>query len=138
MKKQLNLLNWKKGHCLWPLGKSYDYIRLTKDNRLIIGGEDSKINLDSKRSKKHFLRLKNFLLNVFPQLKNIKIDYEWKGTITYTKKEFPEIGKKGNIFYAFACSGHGLLTGFYAGKILAHLTLGKIDKEIKILINRKW
>lgn len=141
-KKQLNSIVWKKGHCIWQLDKTYDYdnyydyIRLTKDKRIIVGGEDSKINLDSKRIKLHYKRLKKFLLELFPQLKDIKIDYEWSGTLHYTKKDFPEIGRKGNIFYAFAYGGHGLLVGFYAGKILAHWILGKPEKESKILIGK--
>lgn len=125
-KDQRALLNWKKGHALWPLGKFYNFIRLTTDHRLVVGGEESFGPLSAAGRKKRFRKLKSFIFELFPQLKNLEIDHEWSGEVYYAKGGLPQTGRQGNIFYGFAYAGTGLLTGFGAGRDLARRTQEEI------------
>ncbi len=126
---ELRTIRWRRGYALWPLGRFYDYLRLTADNRLIVGVEDSKIDIDIRKRQKHFRRLQKFLITVFPQLKDVAIDYKWSGVVQATRREHPVVGRIGNIFYGFAHGGHGLLMASYVGGPLAHLAAGTSKKR---------
>ena len=61
------------------------------------------------------------MLKVFPQLANVKIDYQWGGMIGIGANRLPQIGKlkdQPNVFYAQAYSGHGVNATHLAGKLL--------------------
>lgn len=131
-KSELDSMGWHRGRALWPLGLIYDFARLTGDNRVMVGGEESRINLGSNREKSHFDHLRNFMINLFPSLRDVAIDHSWCGDIYYTKNELPEFGRKGNIFYSFAYAGNGLLTAFEMGRHMASQSLQtNINKIIK-------
>lgn len=137
--KQRKSIGWKKGGALWPMGYfdlsgsggGYDYLRLTADGRLIVGGEDSKKAL--RHYEKRVELLKKFVGLVFPRLNGVSVDYEWNGAIYSTEKVLPDIGSRGSLFYSFDYGGTGLLLGFYSGKIMANMALGKRDKNLRIL-----
>ena len=64
------------------------------------------------------------MLKVFPQLADVKIEYQWGGMIGIGANRLPQIGKlkdQPNVFYAQAYSGHGVNATHLAGKLLGEI-----------------
>lgn len=66
-----------------------DYYRLTADRRLLFGGACHYSGRDPKDIAA-YMRPK--VLKVFPQLANVRIDYQWGGMIGITANRFPRSG----------------------------------------------
>jgi glycine/D-amino acid oxidase-like deaminating enzyme len=98
-----------------------DYYRLTADRRLLFGGACHYTGRDPKDISA-YMRPK--MLKVFPQLSNVRIDYEWGGMIGITSNRFPQVGclqEHPNVFYAQGYSGHGLNVTHWTAKLLAEV-----------------
>jgi glycine/D-amino acid oxidase-like deaminating enzyme len=96
-----------------------DYYRLTADNRLLFGGACHYSGRDPKDIGA-YMRPK--VLKVFPQLAEVRLDYQWGGMIGITANRFPQVGRLSqhpNVFYAQGYSGHGLNVTHWTAKLLA-------------------
>ncbi|SDH71474.1 Glycine/D-amino acid oxidase [Pseudomonas benzenivorans] len=102
-----------------------DYYRLSADRRLLFGGACHYSGRDPADIA-GYMRPK--MLAVFPQLADVKIDYQWGGMIGIGANRLPQIGRledQPNVFYAQAYSGHGLNATHLAGKLLAEAIAGQ-------------
>ncbi len=102
-----------------------DYFRLSADRRLLFGGACHYSGRDP-RDISAYMQPK--MLKVFPQLKNVKIDFQWGGMIGIGANRLPQIGRlqqHPNVFYAQAYSGHGLNATHLAGKLLGEAISGQ-------------
>lgn len=96
-----------------------DYYRLTADRRLLFGGACHYSGRDPKDIGA-YMRPK--VLKVFPQLAQVRIDYQWGGMIGITANRFPQVGRlkaHPNVFFAQGYSGHGLNVTHWSAKLLA-------------------
>lgn len=96
-----------------------DYYRLTADRRLLFGGACHYSGRDPKDIAA-YMRPK--VLKVFPQLAEVRIDYQWGGMIGITANRFPQVGRlrqHPNVYYAQGYSGHGLNVTHWTAKLLA-------------------
>ena len=102
-----------------------DYYRLSADRRLLFGGACHYSGRDPKDIAA-YMRPK--MLEVFPQLAEVKIDYQWGGMIGIGANRLPQIGRlknQPNVYYAQAYSGHGLNATHLAGKLLGEAISGQ-------------
>lgn len=96
-----------------------DYYRLTADNRLLFGGACHYSGRDPKDIAAYMLPK---VRKVFPQLADVRIDYQWGGMIGITANRFPQVGRLSqypNVYYAQGYSGHGLNVTHWTAKLLA-------------------
>jgi gamma-glutamylputrescine oxidase len=103
-----------------------NYWKLSGDGRLLFGGGE---NYTSRFPKdiKGFVR--PYMLNIYPELADVKIDYGWGGTLGITMNRMPDFGRIGSrVFYAQGFSGHGVPTATMAGKLLAAAIDGDSEK----------
>jgi len=103
-----------------------DYYRLSADRRLLFGGACHYSGRDPADIAA-YMRPK--MLQVFPQLQAVKIDYQWGGMIGIGANRLPQIGRlkeQPNVFYAQAYAGHGLNATHLAGKLLAEAISGQV------------
>ncbi|GGO88099.1 gamma-glutamylputrescine oxidase [Marinobacterium nitratireducens] len=94
-----------------------NYFRLSADNRLLWGGGE---NYSSRFPKdiKGFVR--KYMLEVYPQLKDLRIDYGWGGTLAITLNRMPHFDRvEDNLFVAQGYSGHGIALATLGGKLMA-------------------
>ena len=94
-----------------------NYWKLSQDGRLIFGGGE---NYSSRfpRDIKAFVR--PHMLNIYPELQDIDIDYGWGGAVGITLNRMPDFGRIGkHLWYAQGFSGHGVPTATMAGCLLA-------------------
>jgi len=103
-----------------------NYFRMSDDHRLIFGGgENYRSGFPSDIKK--FVR--PHMLKLFPQLRDVTLDYGWGGTLSVTVNRLPHVGKlQPNVFFAQGYSGHGIATANFAGKVIAEAVTGTADR----------
>ncbi|QDG78970.1 FAD-binding oxidoreductase [Labrenzia sp. PHM005] len=105
-----------------------NYFRLSADRRLLFGGGEN-YGYRFPDDIKSFVRRP--MLEIFPQLKDAKIDYGWGGTLAITPKRMPYFARlKPNILTATGYSGHGVAMATLGGQLMAEAitgTAGRFD-----------
>jgi len=103
-----------------------NYYRLSADNRLLFGGGEN-YSYTFPKNIKGFVRKP--MLEIYPQLKDVKVDYGWGGTLAITMNRLPYMKHlKPNILTAGGYSGEGLGMGTFAGKLMADAIDGTARK----------
>lgn len=60
------------------------------------------------------------LLETFPQLQDVELEFGWGGDFLLTMSRMPQFGRiDGNIYYMQGYSGHGVCSTHLAGKLLS-------------------
>ena len=108
------------------------YYRLLSDNRFLFGARGDVVGSEQSsiiKSKKMEKQMKK----VFPNWKDVKIDYNWRGLVAVTTKFTPSIGKldEDEIYYSFGYQANGVNTAPWSGNELAKLIVSN-SKELKI------
>lgn len=103
-----------------------NYWKLSADNRLLFGGGES-YSRRFPADIKGFVR--KYMLRIYPELANTRIDYGWGGTLAITMNRMPDFGRlSSQVFYAHGYSGHGVPTATLAGKLLAEVISGSAER----------
>src|SRR5210317_116172 len=103
-----------------------NYFRLSDDHRLLFGGGEN-YRPGFPRDILNFVR--PYMLNLIPQLEDVRIDYAWGGTLAVTVNRLPHFGRlEPNVFFAQGYSGHGISTANFAGKVIAEAIAGQADR----------
>jgi gamma-glutamylputrescine oxidase len=96
---------------------AFDYYRPLPDSRLLWGGRISVLDRSPQAVKK---LLHRDLMKVFPQLKDVKVDYAWSGLMSYARHEMPQIAEiEKGLWCGQAFGGHGVAPTTFAGELLA-------------------
>ncbi len=121
----------------------YTYLRTTFDNRIIIGGLDTKLipnMLSDSVAEKKYQELELRLRDMFPQYK-IFGEYKYYGAFVGTKNNLPYVGrdiKFSNIYYALAYGGNGIISAVGGAKILSRLISGEKSEYYQLIkLDRK-
>lgn len=103
-----------------------DYYRITGDTRLLFGGRAAYSTLEPPNLGAY---MRPRMLGVFPNLKDVKIDYAWGGYIAITSNRIPDCGRLSpTVYYAHGYSGQGVaLAGMY-GKLMAECIRGQAER----------
>ncbi|WP_417686281.1 NAD(P)/FAD-dependent oxidoreductase [Roseibium sp.] len=103
-----------------------NYFRLSADNRMLFGGGEN-YGYRFPDDIKSFVRKP--MLEIYPQLKNVRIDYGWGGTLAITPKRMPYFARiHPNVLSASGYSGHGVGMAVFAGKVLAEAIAGNAER----------
>ena len=99
-----------------------NYFRLSDDYRLLFGGGEN-YRPGFPKDIAGFVR--PYMLRLFPQLRDVKLDYAWGGTLSVTVNRLPHVGRhEPNVYFAQGYSGHGISTANFAGKVVAEAISG--------------
>ena len=102
-----------------------NYFRLSEDHRLLFGGGESY----GYRFPDIVATVRKPMLEVFPQLKDARIDYAWGGTLAITRTRLPYFARPGaNILSASGYSGHGVALATLAGRAMAEAVAGRSER----------
>ena len=102
----------------------HHYFRLAPDHRLVFGGRarfavSSPVS-DAKSG--HILRAG--MLEMFPQLQGVRIDYCWGGLVDVTQDRLPHAGERDGLYYSTGYSGHGTQMSVLMGERMAAVMAG--------------
>ncbi len=85
---------------MWDSKKNYEYFKLTKDNRLLMGTGGIVVHKKYRKTDPHYPHIKiirKFIKKLFPYL-NLDLEYCWTGNFGFTEFFTPLIQKRGNIY----------------------------------------
>jgi gamma-glutamylputrescine oxidase len=102
-----------------------NYFRLSPDGRLLFGGGESY----GYRFPDIAATVRRPMAQVFPDLRDVRIDYAWGGTLAITRSRLPCFARPAaNILSASGYSGHGVAMATLAGRILAEAIAGQTER----------
>lgn len=104
-----------------------NYFRTTPDNRLLFGGRARFAVSDPASDEKSGAILRTALHEVFPELRDARIDYCWGGMVDMTRDRLPRAGERKGIYYSMGYSGHGTQMSTLMGSIMAEVMDGRTD-----------
>ena len=108
------------------LNEVVDYYRLSADKRMLYGG---RCNYSGREPASIKAAIVPRMLKIYPQLKNVRIDYEWGGTIGIVLNRVPALGRiHQNVYYCQGYSGHGVNATHILGEITADAVGGTMEK----------
>jgi gamma-glutamylputrescine oxidase len=103
-----------------------DYFRRSSDHRLLFGGRVSYSGLDPFNTAQ---ATRQRMLQVFPQLKEARIEHAWGGFVDITMNRAPDFGRLENdVYYLQGFSGHGIALTGLAGKVVAEAIAGTAER----------
>lgn len=106
-----------RGACIADTGMACDYYRLVDEGRLLWGGRITTARRPP-RSLEHVMR--RVMVDVFPGLAGVRLDYAWSGLMGYCRHRMPVIRRlDSGAWVATAFGGHGLNTTAMAGELMA-------------------
>ena len=96
---------------------SFDYYRALPDTRILWGGRISILDRDAAPIAR---LLKRDMLKVYPELRDVKVDYAWGGLMSYARHQMPQIGRLADgCWHALGFGGHGVGPTTAAGELIA-------------------
>ena len=102
-----------------------NYWRLSDDNRLLFGGGESY----GYRFPDIIRTVRKPMLQIYPQLADVRIDHAWGGTLAITLTRNPCFARLApNVLSASGYSGHGVALATLAGRVLAEATAGQAER----------
>jgi glycine/D-amino acid oxidase-like deaminating enzyme len=100
------------------------YYRLTPDRRMLFGGRAAFFPETDQTIRRSAEILRRGMIEVYPQLRDAKIDYVWGGTLDFAFDIMPHAGQIDGMYYAVGYAGHGVAMATYQGQKLAELMSG--------------
>jgi glycine/D-amino acid oxidase-like deaminating enzyme len=111
------------------------YYRVTPDNRLLMGGGPVGLSYGTDMNRdgnvQAWRHLEQHVAELFPALKDVKVEHRWGGPFSVTLDLTPAIGFLGDprAIYSLGCIGHGVSMTHLNGRAIADLLLER-DTEL--------
>jgi glycine/D-amino acid oxidase-like deaminating enzyme len=105
-----------------------NYFRLW-DDRLIFGGRAAFFPENKNTIARSADILRREMIEVYPQLKDTRVEYVWGGTLDFAFDMMTHVGETDGIYYSLGYAGHGVAMATYLGKTVAEAMLNGNIKE---------
>jgi glycine/D-amino acid oxidase-like deaminating enzyme len=116
---------------VWESARPYLYLRRTIDQRLLVGGEDDRIDIPARRDARvdaKAAKLRKRVESLFPRLRP-RIAFAWAGTFAETEDGLPYFGVHEQhgprVHFAMAYGGNGMTYSLIGAELLRDTLLGK-------------
>jgi glycine/D-amino acid oxidase-like deaminating enzyme len=123
------------------------YFRLSPENRLVFGWRAQFTSSMPSSTRESAAILQRGMLQVFPQLREVRVEYIWSGNVDFTRDMLPHAGLVDGMHYAIGYGGHGIALATYLGMRVGECLLGKLSDTpfhdlrfdpIPLYIGRGW
>ncbi|MGZ9226791.1 MAG: NAD(P)/FAD-dependent oxidoreductase [Anaerolineales bacterium] len=111
-----------RGRMVFDYKHYLNYFRLW-DNRMIFGGRAAFFPETSNTIQRSAEILRREMIQVYPQLKDIKIEFVWGGTLDFAFDMMTHVGEVDGIYYSLGYAGHGVAMATYLGRTVAEAML---------------
>lgn len=105
-----------------------NYFRLW-DGRLIFGGRAAFFPENKNMVGQSAEILRREMIQVYPQLKDVQVDYAWGGTLDFAFDMMTHVGEMDGVAYALGYAGHGVAMGTHLGRTVAEAMIKGNIKE---------
>lgn len=103
-----------------------DYFRRSADHRLLFGGRVSYSGVDPLGTRR---ATRARMLQVFPQLADVPIEFAWGGEVDITRNRAPHFGRlEPEVYFLQGFSGHGIALTGIAGALVAEAIAGEQER----------
>lgn len=114
----------------------HHYFRLTADHRLVFGGRARFAVSSPQQDASSGEILRAGLIETFPQLAGVRLDYCWGGLVDMTQDRLPQAGERDGLYYTMGYSGHGTQMSVLMGQRMAAVMSG--DHAANPWAGRRW
>jgi glycine/D-amino acid oxidase-like deaminating enzyme len=101
------------------------YYRLTPDRRMLFGGRAAFFPETENTVRESAEILRRGMIQVYPQLRDVKVAYVWGGTLDFAFDVMPHAGRIDGMYYSVGYAGHGVAIGTYLGTKIAGVICGE-------------
>jgi glycine/D-amino acid oxidase-like deaminating enzyme len=102
------------------------YYRLTPDRRMLFGGRAAFFPENENTVRESARILREGMIDVYPQLREAKVEYVWGGTLDFAFDIMPHAGKMDGMYFSVGYAGHGVAMATLLGqKIAAAILTGR-------------
>jgi glycine/D-amino acid oxidase-like deaminating enzyme len=140
---QWESIGWKNQQSFEDNRQLVHYFRPTVDGRITMGGGDVTMpprGFDHDFAPRLWSHCEAHLKWIFPQLRDVAIEYRWGGPVSVNLDMTPEIGFIGDerVIYSVGCIGHGVSLTHLNGRLIADLLSGRKTELTDFwIVNRK-
>ncbi|HAV76555.1 MAG TPA: FAD-dependent oxidoreductase [Anaerolineae bacterium] len=117
-----------KGRMIFDYKHYLNYFRLW-NNRMIFGGRAAFFPETASMIRRSAEILRREMIQVYPQLKDVKVEYVWGGTLDFAFDKMTHVGEDNGIYYSLGYAGHGVAMATYLGETVAEAMLNGNIKE---------
>ena len=97
------------------------YFRLSPDGRMIFGGRAAFTPTPVAQSAEILAR---GMVEVFPELASVPVEYAWGGQVAFTVDQMPHAGRLDGVHYALGYGGHGVAMATWLGARMGEALAG--------------
>ena len=125
---------WLRDTLVWEASAPYLYLRMSRDGRLIVGGEDEAsptAHADEAKLKRKCATIADKLKRLLPTVE-FEIDYSWAGAFGESSTGLPSIGPVPGMDHGWAVmgfGGNGITYSVIASQIVSSALRGKPDPD---------
>jgi glycine/D-amino acid oxidase-like deaminating enzyme len=105
------------------------YYRLTPDKRMLFGGRAAFFPESGDTIRKSAKILRRGMVEVYPQLRDTKVEFVWGGTLDFAFDIMPHGGQMDGMYYALGYAGHGVAMATYQGQLMARRIAGETPEN---------
>jgi len=105
------------------------YYRLTPDRRMLFGGRAAFFPENENTVRESARILREGLIDVYPQLRETKVEYAWGGTLDFAFDIMPHAGKMDGMYFSVGYAGHGVAMATLLGQKIATAILTGRDEN---------
>jgi glycine/D-amino acid oxidase-like deaminating enzyme len=130
-------LGWERAETLWDSQHVYVYVQRTADGRIALGGRGTPYSYGSRTdcegpvSTAVVKALRTRLIELFPPLRDVRVDDAWHGVLAVPRDWAPCVGldRSTGLAWAGGYVGEGVAASNLAGRTLRDLLLDR-DTEL--------
>jgi glycine/D-amino acid oxidase-like deaminating enzyme len=100
------------------------YYRLTPDGRMLFGGRAAFFPENDQTIRRSAGLLRRGMIEVYPQLRDARVEYVWGGTLDFAFDIMPHAGQMDGMYYAVGYAGHGVAMATFQGQKIAEMMAG--------------
>ena len=125
---------WPLRCLIWEASDPYLYMRTTIDNRIVAGGEDSRLTDPARRDSAIAAKSTALLAKVEDLLpgRGLVVDYAWAGAFADSPTGLPHIAEVDGMarcLSVLGCGGNGITFSMVAAQLAVEWAAGRIDPD---------
>jgi glycine/D-amino acid oxidase-like deaminating enzyme len=118
-----------RGRMIYDSKNYLYYYRLTPDQRMLFGGRAAFFPDNENTVRESARILREGMISVYPQLRGVKVDYVWGGTLDFAFDIMPHAGRMDGMYFSVGYAGHGVAMATLLGKRMAESILTGRDEN---------
>jgi glycine/D-amino acid oxidase-like deaminating enzyme len=118
-----------RGRMIYDSKNYLYYYRLTPDRRMLFGGRAAFFPENENTVRVSARILREGMVHVYPQLRGVKVEFVWGGTLDFAFDIMPHAGRMDGMYFSVGYAGHGVAMATLLGKRMAEAILTGRDEN---------